>query len=166
MEFLRQGSAQAALDESAAALVEALLEQLRQRGPLRRVLLLPPDVTRLHSGAGLLTVLLHERLEGCEVAILPTTGTHAPLSDAERQRMFPSVPPQLFHVHDWRRGVVPLGEVPADFGRGFELTKADGTLYHVCLDGLASHCCCKGHSKHGHCKHVDSLAALEAAGRL
>ena len=59
-----------------------------------------------------------------------------------------------------------LHEIGADYGRGFELTKADGTVYHVCLDGLASMCDCKGHSKHGHRKHVDSLAALEAAGKL
>ena len=59
-----------------------------------------------------------------------------------------------------------LLEITTDYGRGFELTKADGTIYHVCLDGLCSACDCKGHSKHGHCKHVESLAALEAAGKL
>lgn len=59
-----------------------------------------------------------------------------------------------------------LHEITADYGRGFELTKADGTVYHVCLDGLCSSCDCKGHARHGHCKHRDSLAALEAAGRL
>ena len=59
-----------------------------------------------------------------------------------------------------------LLEITSDYGRGFELTKADGTVYHVNLDGLASACDCKGHSRHGHCKHVDSLTALQAAGRL
>jgi hypothetical protein len=59
-----------------------------------------------------------------------------------------------------------LREIRADYGRGFELTKADGTVYAVNLDGLASCCDCKGHTQHGHCKHVDSLTALEAAGRL
>src|SRR5204863_2550036 len=39
--------------------------------------------------------------------------THAPMSDAEIARMFPGVPRDLFHVHDWRNGVVALGEVPA-----------------------------------------------------
>jgi hypothetical protein len=59
-----------------------------------------------------------------------------------------------------------LHEIKADYGRGFELTKADGTVYHANLDGRASACDCKGHCKHGHCKHVDSLTALEAAGKL
>jgi nickel-dependent lactate racemase len=125
MEFLREGSAEAVLDAARTAeLVEVLLEQLRQRGPLRRVLLLPPDITRLHSGAGLLTCLLHERLPGSEVAILPATGTHTPMTGAERARLFPGVPQQLFHVHDWRGGVELLGEVPADFIR----TVSEGRL--------------------------------------
>ncbi len=59
-----------------------------------------------------------------------------------------------------------LHEIATDYGRGFELTKADGTVYHVCLDGLASCCDCKGFARWSRCKHVESLAALEAAGRL
>jgi nickel-dependent lactate racemase len=39
------------------------------------------------------------------------------MTDAEIARMFPGVGRALFHAHDWRRGVVPLGEVPADFIR-------------------------------------------------
>ena len=59
-----------------------------------------------------------------------------------------------------------LLEVGADGGRGYELTKADGTVYHVCVDGLASCCDCRGFDRWGRCKHVDSLAALVRAGRL
>jgi hypothetical protein len=59
-----------------------------------------------------------------------------------------------------------LHEIATDYGRGFQLTKPDRTVYHVILDGLCSNCDCKGHTKHGHCKHVDALTALEAAGRL
>ena len=59
-----------------------------------------------------------------------------------------------------------LHEIATDYGRGFELTKPDGTIYHVCLDGLCSTCDCKGFTKHSHCKHVESLTALEAASRL
>ena len=45
MDFFREGSPQSVIDESRAGqLVDALLHQLAQRGPLRRVLLLPPDV--------------------------------------------------------------------------------------------------------------------------
>jgi hypothetical protein len=59
-----------------------------------------------------------------------------------------------------------LREIATDYGRGFELTKSDGTVYHVCLDTPTSQCDCKGHSHHGHCKHVDSLTALVAASKL
>src|SRR2546421_7369272 len=56
---------------------------------------------------------------------------------------------------------------PSHLGeRGIELTKGDGTVYHVNLDGRASTCDCKGHVSHGHCKHVESLLALERAGGL
>jgi nickel-dependent lactate racemase len=115
MEFLHEGSADAVIDEArAGALLDSLLAQLRQRGPLRRVLILPPDITRYHSWAGPLTGMLYERLKSATVAILPTVGTHAPMTDAEIAKMFPGVPRELFHAHDWRRGVVTLGEVPAE----------------------------------------------------
>ena len=54
-------------------------------------------------------------------------------------------------------------------GRGVELTKHDGTRYHVHLDGGASHCECLGWLRWGHrapCRHVASLLALQRAGRL
>src|SRR2546421_7314411 len=63
VEYFAEGSPDSVIDQTrTAALVDRLLDGLRQRGPLRRVLLVPPDVTRLHSGAGLLTCLLYERL--------------------------------------------------------------------------------------------------------
>jgi nickel-dependent lactate racemase len=130
MEFIREGSADTVIDERRAGeLLDALLDQLRRRGPLRRVLLLPPDITRLHSWAGPLTCLLYERLRhDAEVAALPATGTHTPMSDAEMARMFPGIPRPLFHVHDWRAGVVPLGEVPASFVRRVSGDRLDFAL--------------------------------------
>src|SRR5262245_29133077 len=111
MEFIREGSRTAVVSESRAAeLVDGLLTQLRQqRGPLRRVLILPPDITRYHSWAGFLTRLVYERLrsENAHVAILPAVGTHEPMTEAEMDRMFPGVPHDVFHAHDWRNGVVP-----------------------------------------------------------
>jgi len=115
MEFLHEGSGQTVIDEARAKHhVQALLAQLRQRGPLRRVLILPPDMTRLHSWAGFLTCELYEQLHRvAEVAILPAVGTHLAMSADELTHMFPGVPHSVFHVHDWRNGVVPIGEVPA-----------------------------------------------------
>jgi hypothetical protein len=50
--------------------------------------------------------------------------------------------------------------------RGFSLTKEDGTVYNVELDGGWKSCDCKGHANHRHCKHADALAALIHRGRL
>jgi nickel-dependent lactate racemase len=116
MEFICQGSPSAVIDETdAGTLLDGLLDRLRQQRPLQRVLILPPDITRFHSWAGPLTVLLYQKLmTDATVAILPTVGTHASMTDAEIAKMFPGVPRQLFHAHDWRHGVVSLGEVPAE----------------------------------------------------
>jgi nickel-dependent lactate racemase len=118
-DFIREGSPESVLDEARAGeLVDSLLDQLRRRGPLRRVLLLPPDITRFYSWAGPLTCMLYERLRGeAAVAVLPAVGTHTPMTAGEVGRMFPGIPPDRFHAHDWRGGVVPLGEVPAEFIR-------------------------------------------------
>ncbi len=37
------------------------------------------------------------------------------MTEAEIKKMFGSVPASLFRVHDWRKDVVTLGEVPAEF---------------------------------------------------
>ena len=81
----------------------------------RRVLILPPDFTRLHSGAGEITVLLHEMLgRAFVVDILPALGTHRPMSAGELDQMFPGIPHERFIVHDWRRDVQKLGEIPGE----------------------------------------------------
>jgi hypothetical protein len=65
-----------------------------------------------------------------------------------------------------------LSEVPCDFGRGFELSKAscDGPeTYHVHLDATGDACTCLGNLRWGHktvCKHVAAVKALIAAKRL
>jgi hypothetical protein len=56
---------------------------------------------------------------------------------------------------------------PSQMGeRGIELTKGDGTVYHVNLSGTDSTCDCKGFTSHGHCKHCESLLALHQRGQL
>ncbi len=57
-------------------------------------------------------------------------------------------------------------EIPADFGRGFEIEKDDGTVYHVNLNAERPTCDCKGHEQHSHCKHREGLETLARAGRL
>jgi len=82
----------------------------------KRVLLLPPDLTRMHSGAGRLTEVLYRMLDGeAEVHVIPTLGQHVPHTPEENRRMFGTIPEQRIHVHDWRGGCTPLGTVPAEF---------------------------------------------------
>ena len=110
-----EGAADAELgDDQVNGWVDAVLDRLREKRTLRRVLLVPPDFTRAHSGAGPIAVRLWERLrDEAEVVILPALGTHFPMEPIERQAMFPGVPADRFRDHDWRNGVVDLGEVPA-----------------------------------------------------
>lgn len=86
---------------------------------LKKVLLLPPDFTRSHSGAGKITAICYDLLkDSCQVDIMPALGTHVPVSDEERAIFFgEQIPKERFFVHNWRNDVVKIGEVPAEFVR-------------------------------------------------
>ena len=93
----------------------ALEHSLQRTGKkLRRVLLLPPDHTRLNSDAGELTRLLYEMLTpATQVDIMPTLGTHSPMTEQQLRMMFgATIPLDRFIVHDWRQGVRQVGVVP------------------------------------------------------
>jgi nickel-dependent lactate racemase len=93
----------------------ALAQALKAVGkPLRRVLILPPDHTRLNSDAGELTRLLYELLSpGATVTVMPTLGTHSPMTEAQLRMMFgDTIPLDHFYVHDWRHDVRQVGVVP------------------------------------------------------
>ena len=80
----------------------------------RRLLLLPPDITRMHSGAGRLTEMLYELLKDeADVHVIPTLGQHVPHTPEENRRMFGAIPNERIHAHDWRDGCVHLGEISA-----------------------------------------------------
>ena len=94
---------------------EALAQALRAPSrPLRKVLVLPPDHTRLNSGAGELTRLVYELLSPkAQVDIMPALGTHSPMTEAQLRMMFgDGIPLRRFKVHDWRHGVRRVGTVP------------------------------------------------------
>jgi nickel-dependent lactate racemase len=93
----------------------ALETVLKSFGERKRVLILPPDITRAHSGAGMITELLWERLGERVTEILPALGTHVAMETGEINRMFGKVPHTLFREHRWRTDVEELGRVPASF---------------------------------------------------
>lgn len=98
-------------------LKDGLLTAFDRIGPRYRVLALPPDITRYHSRAGELTRFAWHHYGEALTHVLPAIGTHVPMTPAELDSMFPGMPHSLFHAHDWREGIVTLGEVPADFVR-------------------------------------------------
>lgn len=83
-----------------------------------RVLLVPPDHTRLHSRAGEITGYIYERLveAGCHVAVLPALGTHTEMTPDDVNLLFGDrVPYASILHHDWRDGLVHVGEItPAE----------------------------------------------------
>ena len=92
----------------------ALIASLPQKLP-GRVLLLPPDYTRMYSGAGMTTAIYYEYLtsNGVDVDVMPALGTHAPMTEAEVKAFFRGVVPmEKIIVHRWRDDVVKIGSVP------------------------------------------------------
>jgi len=115
MLLFEQGGVTASLD--AAALRAGLFQAFDRLGPRRKVLILPPDFTRFHSQAGVLTRLACEYYGDRVTDIMPALGTHVPMSAKQIAAMFGDLPVGLFREHDWRRAVVTLGEVPAEYVR-------------------------------------------------
>jgi len=115
----------AAAEMSTAEIRAGLFQALDALGERRNVLCLPPDFTRFHSRAGEITRLVREYYGERLTAILPAVGTHAPMSEREIEAMFGDLPRSLFRVHDWRNGLVTLGEVPSSFVREVSEGKLD-----------------------------------------
>ncbi len=103
--------------EQILQIVRQAVEEARRRicpSP-KRVLLLPPDITRMHSGSGWITEAFYNILDDeAEVHVIPTLGQHEPHTPEQNQAMFGSIPNDRIHPHDWRGGVVEVGELPAE----------------------------------------------------
>lgn len=99
-----------------AAFVRDLAGEIVGTGA-RRVLLVPPDQTRLHSRAGEIVAQLATLLDGQveRVDVMPALGTHRPLGPAESQLMFgDAIDPARLLRHRWRDDVTTIGELAAD----------------------------------------------------
>ncbi len=114
MIFERGG---ADVEISDAELDEAVFAALDALGDRRRVMAVPPDFTRFNSRAGDITGAVHRYCGERLTDIMPALGTHAPMSAPQLDRMYPGIPRELFRVHDWRKDVVTVGEVPAEYVR-------------------------------------------------
>ncbi len=108
-----------------------LLDEARMRMGTRfhRVLLLPPDLTRAHSGAGKVAEWLYQALpSSSDVHVIPTLGQHVPHTAEENRWMFGSIPEVRIHAHDWRHGVARVGVIPAERVRESTGGRADWSI--------------------------------------
>jgi nickel-dependent lactate racemase len=117
MPWITERSAEVSWDRLHSLMEQTVVEARRRIcARPKRVLLLPPDITRMHSGAGRLTEILYTLLAGeAEVHVIPTLGQHVPHTPDENRQMFGSIPNERIHAHDWRGGSVPVGEISGRF---------------------------------------------------
>jgi nickel-dependent lactate racemase len=94
---------------------QGLFAALERIGARKKVIAVPPDMTRYHSRAGELTRFALQYYGESLTDILPAVGTHFPMSQDELKKMYAGVPLELFRVHNWRTDVITLGEVPAEY---------------------------------------------------
>ena len=111
---------------------EAIDRWIREEEPGPRVLIVPPDITRLYSYAGKITAYLYHRLkDGHKVSIMPAVGTHMQMTKEERQQFFGDIPDSAFITHDWRTDNVCVGTIPEEFA-----VKATGGRFGESMDVL------------------------------
>ena len=121
-------------------LLRETLEKSLEGKKLKKVLILPPDYTRMYSGAGKITAMYYDILkDSCEIDIMPALGTHAPMTPQESRAFFgDAIDPDKLIVHNWRTDVVKLGEVPSEFvsevSEGLVNTKIDVEVNRHLLD--------------------------------
>ena len=113
MLYYQRGTPQdnLSLDDLKAGLYEAF----GKLGVKKKVLAIPPDITRFYSRAGDLTRLAWQYYGSSMTDILPALGTHFEMTVPEIRRMFGDVPTELFRRHDWRNDLATLGRVPKSF---------------------------------------------------
>lgn len=113
---------------------QELIQKLLGEHQPEKILVLPPDITRLHSNAGLLTQLLYQQwVEQAKTSdkrfdVLPAIGTHSPMSPEQVETMFGRMEQATFYHHDWRNEIHRLGEVPADIVREISGGKIDYSI--------------------------------------
>src|ERR1035441_2829379 len=110
---------------TAAEVKAGLFSALDKLGARRKVLVVPPDFTRMHSMSGQLTEYAWNYYGEALTDVLPALGTHKAMTDHEIQTMYGPTPRDLFRVHDWRNDIVTLGEVPGEFVREVSEGKLD-----------------------------------------
>ena len=94
----------------------ALLESLEGRD-LKKVLILPPDISRFHSGGGFITNVYYHTLtqRGVHVDVMPALGTHEPMTAEQFAEMYGDIPYSAMVKHHFQTEVVKLGEISGQY---------------------------------------------------
>lgn len=118
LKHIKEQSAYAQSGALTCRQTEEVLERMLKGLPAaKRILLVPPDITRCYSYGGVITAWLYHRLcPGAFVRIMPALGTHRAMSRGEQIRFFgENIPENVFLYHDWRRDTVEIGTVPGAY---------------------------------------------------
>jgi len=113
MIYLEKGSNSTNI--SSQELKDLIFQSLEKLGERSRVLVIPPDYTRLFSRAGEITGYIHDFYGDKLKDILPALGTHSAMTNQQIKKMFPGIPTELFLVHDWRNDTIQIGKVQSDY---------------------------------------------------
>ncbi|MBO7329971.1 MAG: DUF2088 domain-containing protein, partial [Lentisphaeria bacterium] len=114
--YVEKGGANISITDD--ELQSLVLETIAKSGKdIKRMLILPPDHTRLNSCAGRITEIIYENYaDKCHIDIMPALGTHSAMGDAQLELMFgKNIPKDKFLVHDWRNGVKAMGKASSEF---------------------------------------------------
>ncbi len=98
-----------------AEIRETLAAWIKKHSAPKKILILPPDITRINSYAGPVTKMICDLLPDANIDIMPALGTHVPVTEEEMDKMYAGVPHEYFHPHRWRDDVEKLGVVPGSF---------------------------------------------------
>jgi nickel-dependent lactate racemase len=110
---------------SADDLRDGLYAALEKIGQKKKVLAIPPDITRFYSRAGELTNFAWQYFGDRLTDVLPALGTHYPMTEEQVVRMYGDMPYDMFDAHDWRNSLVTLGTVPGEFVKKVSGGKVD-----------------------------------------
>jgi hypothetical protein len=101
-------------DVLALAMQAADEAERRIKGNPKKVLLLPPDITRAHSGAGWITEALYKRFSKTADVMSSRPG-HSTCRTPEQNKWMSDPPRGAHHAKRLARRLKLIGEVPASF---------------------------------------------------
>ena len=99
MLYYQKGSEKLTLSQQ--DLEEGLVTAFKKLGKAIKVLVIPPDYTRYHSFAGVLTQIADKYYGNHLTDILPALGTHSPMTDNQIHSMFHGINERKFLFHNW-----------------------------------------------------------------